>query len=35
MSAAASRLFADELNWERMEERLLALYREVLAADAD
>lgn len=35
MSTAAARLFADELNWERMEERLLGLYREVLSDHAD
>jgi hypothetical protein len=35
MSRAAARLFADELNWERMEERLLGLYREVLSDHAD
>lgn len=30
----AERLFHEELNWERMEERLLAAYRTVLDADA-
>ena len=35
MSAAATRLFEDELNWERMEARLLGLYRDVLADHAD
>lgn len=34
MSAAASKLFADELNWERMEERLLGLYQTVLTNHA-
>lgn len=35
LSAAAARLFAQELNWEAMESRLLGLYREVLSGHAD
>lgn len=35
MSDAATRLFTEELNWERMEERLLGLYHQVLAGHAD
>lgn len=35
MSDAATRLFTEELNWERMEQRLLALYDQVLADHAD
>ncbi len=35
MSDAATRLFTEELNWERMEQRLLGLYDQVLAAHAD
>jgi glycosyltransferase involved in cell wall biosynthesis len=35
MSAAAARLFGEELNWEAMETRLLGLYREVLQGHAD
>lgn len=34
MSASASRLFEEELNWEQMEARLLGLYRDVLADHA-
>lgn len=34
MSAAAARLFREELNWERMEERLVGLYRTVLGDHA-
>jgi glycosyltransferase involved in cell wall biosynthesis len=35
MSDAATQLFAGELNWERMEQRLFDLYRTVLAGHAD
>lgn len=35
MSIAATRLFDTELNWERMENRLLKLYSELLAVHAD
>lgn len=35
MSAAAARLFEEQLNWERMETRLLDLYRTVLGRRAD
>jgi glycosyltransferase involved in cell wall biosynthesis len=34
-SAAATRLFTEELNWERMEQRLFDLYRTVLGGRAD
>lgn len=34
MSSAAARLFAEELNWERMEAHLLGLYEQVLRDDA-
>ncbi|HEX5003698.1 MAG TPA: glycosyltransferase [Gemmatimonadales bacterium] len=34
MSRAAASLFANELNWERMSQRLLGLYRALLSADA-
>ena len=35
MSDAATQLFTEELNWERMEQRLLELYDQVLADHAD
>ena len=35
MSAAATRLFAEELNWECMEQRLLELYDQLLTSHAD
>jgi glycosyltransferase involved in cell wall biosynthesis len=35
MSAAATRLFTEELNWEQMEQRLLGLYRQLLPSHAD
>ena len=35
MSAAATRLFESQMNWERMEERLLGLYDSLLAGHAD
>lgn len=35
LSAAAAGLFSDELNWEQMERRLLALYQEVLPLETD
>lgn len=35
MSAEATRLFAEELNWEQMERRLLGLYQELLPGHAN
>ena len=35
MSAAATALFTDELNWEQMEQRLFGLYDQLLAGHAD